>query len=247
MLNKKNIFNPIYILSDVRFLLSAIILILCAVALTPAISYLSKNYEKNSALIRKPLKDFDISKLPSFKDGWELEQQRNAPVKDLGTEEYMSLVFKTSKAGIPSVTRLFVTYYNDPADKVAHTPDVCSRQAGFTVIETSTITIDMPQLAPDYKKIKAQFHVLFREPIYAANIFVFFVENKFKHTRRQVRWALAMPGNRYTYFSKIEAAAVYTNPEDKDKAVQMAVQLLKEAIPELLDRHLPTIQQIKGP
>ena len=246
MLNKKNIFNPIYIMSDVRFLLSAIILILCAVVVTPTISYLLKNYGKHPALIRKPLKDFDISKLPSFKDGWELER-RNAPVKDLQTEEYIRLVFKTSQARIPFVVQLFVTYYNDPADKVGHTPDVCSRQAGFTVTEASTITIDMPQLAPDYEKIKAQFFVLFKEPDYVADIFVFFVENKFRHTRRQVRWALGMPGNRYTYFSKIEAAVVYKKPEDKDKAVQKAILLLQEALPELLANHFPTIQQIKKP
>jgi hypothetical protein len=247
MLNKKNIINPIYILSDVRFFLTAVILILCAVVLTPAINNLSKNYGKKSAFIRKPLKDFDVSKLPSFKkDDWEF-QKLDAPTKDMQTEEYIFLMFKTRHAKTPSVAQLLVTYYNDPADKVGHTPDVCGRQAGYIVTETSTITIDMPQLAPDYDKIKANVLILSKEPYYLVDIFVFFAENKFRCTRQQVRWTLAMPGNYYTYFSKIETGAVYKDPWDKDKAIQTAVLLLQETLSELLANHFPTIQQITKP
>jgi len=246
MLSRKNIFNPVYILADVRFILSAAILTVCALVLNPAISALSRNYGKKPIDVRKPLKNFDISKLPSFRDNWKFKQFR-APIKDLQTDEYVHLIFNAGPAMIPHRVELYVTYYSNQADKVGHTPEVCARQGGAIVDKLSTITIDTPQLAPDYKKIKARFIIFKESNYYFADIYVFLVEGKFRHTREQVRWALAMPGNRYTYFSKIEAAAPYQNPEDKNKAVQTAVELLREALVELLAEHFPTTQQIKKP
>jgi hypothetical protein len=246
MFSKKNIFTLTHTLVNVRFLLSAAVLIVCAVALNPAINTLSQHYGKRPIAIRKPLKNFDISKLTSFRDDWEFKHF-SVPVKDLQTDEYVHLVLKARPARIPSLAQLYVTYYSNPAEKVGHTPEVCGRQAGVTVTKISTITLDTPQLAPDYKKIKARLLILKESNDYAADIYVLLVEGKFTHTREQARWTVGIPGNRYTYFSKIETSVVYRNPEDKDKAIQIAAQLLREALVELLAEHFPTIQQIKRP
>jgi hypothetical protein len=206
---------------------------------------LSQNCGKKPVSIRKPLKNFDISKLSSFKGDWKYKQI-TAPVKDLQTDEYVHLAF-TNPMKVPPRAELYVTYYSNPADKVGHTPEVCARQGGAIINKLSTITIDTPQLAPNYDKIKARYIIFEQSNYYFADIYVFFVEGKFRHTREQVRWTLALPGGLYTYFSKIETAAIFQKLEDKDKAVQIAVQLLQEALPELLAEHFPTNQQIKRP
>lgn len=244
MATKKNIFALVYVFGNIRFLLSASVLIICAVALNPAISALSQYYGKKSAPIRKPLKNFDVSKLASFRDDWK-SKQVSAPVKDLQTDEYVHLVFLTDLKELSRRVELLVTYYNDPADKVGHTPEVCARQEGAVVTELSTITIKTPQLAPDFKEIVARFIVFKQKNYYYADIYVFLVEGKFRHTRNQVRWVLGMPGNQQTYFSKIEAGAFFFNPEGRDEAVKKTILLLQEALPELLAEHFPTAQQIK--
>ncbi len=242
---KKIIFSPAQTRGNIRFLVSIAILSVCALALNPAIGKLSKNFSKKPVSIRKPLKYFDISTLSSFKEGWKVKQA-TAPVKDLNTDEYVHLIFTNPKNN-PSRTELYITYYSNPGDKVAHTPEVCARQGGAIVEKLSSITIDVPQLAPDYQEIMARFIIFKETKYYYADIYVFFVENKFKYTRGQVRWTVAKPGNRCTYFSKIETAAVFTDLKDKDKAIQTCIILLKEALPELLASHFPTNEQIRKP
>jgi len=231
-------------LASARFLLSAVILIVAAVALQPGTKALAKKYEKKPMAIRKPLSAFDISRLPSFQTGWKYSWGREQ-IEDIGTAEYMHIIL--NRKGLipePKQVELLVTYYNNPRDKVPHTPDVCSRQEGAIIRKLSTLILDVPALADKHSKIKCRLVIMDFETVSFADIYLFFVEGKFRHTREQVRWDLGKPGNSRTYFSKIEAAVVFPTGGDPSHAIQACKTMLAEALPILLSEHFPTDEQI---
>lgn len=232
-------------LVSVRFLSAVIILASSAAWLRPAMQKLSIYYEKTSIAIRRPLKDFDISRLPSFKTGWEYKWL-TAPVEDVGTDEYVHIAFIKGRHSLSlSRAELFVTYYSDPQDKVPHTPEVCARQAGAIVRKLSTIMLDIPQLAPENQRIKARLLFLEYQKFNTVVIYVFCVEGQFKYSREQVRWMMAMPGNKHVYFSKIDAAIRYPTDGDPDEVVPLCKQLICEAIPLFVAEYFPSKEQLK--
>lgn len=230
------------------FILAAIILIFMAVLLRPTMASLRKHYQKETITLRQPLSEFDVGLLPSFKNReyrWE-----DISFKDVGTDKYIKIRFDEKKRNILfRSTFLFVTYYSDPNDQVPHTPDVCARQGGAILKSKSTITFDIPELGPDAAKVTANL-LFFYEPKYDIDsiyIYLFYVSGKFRTTRDQVRWEIKRPGDKYVYFSKIESdALLYSKYDDRDLVVEECKQLLREAIPVLINKHFPTRQQIKG-
>jgi len=232
-------------LISVRFLTAVAILALASVWLQPAIQRLAMAYEKKPIAICRSLLSFDVSTLPSFSDGWEYKWLA-APAEDVGTREYAHIAF-LGKTGSTRHTRaeLFITYYSDPRDKVPHTPEVCARQAGAIVKKLSTITLDIPQLKPEYQRIDARLVFLDYQKFSTVVIYVFCVEGQFKYSRGQVRWAMAMPGNHYVYFSKIEAAVSYPTDGDPEQVLPLCKRLICEAIPVLVAEYFPQKQLLK--
>lgn len=229
-----------------KFLISVIILLFSAIGLRPVIAALSEYYQKESIAVRRPLSQFDFSKLRSFQDGW-VRENIEISVKDVGTEEFLNVRFNKSDGTKNQSIILFVTYYSDPHDKVAHTPDVCARQSGSVMKKMTTITLDIPELEEEYGKIKVRL-LLFNEPKYNVNsvyLYVLFVSDRFKVHRDLVRWEIYKPGDKYVFFSKIESFSVYKLHEDPDDAIENCKQMLREAIPVLLRDHFPTRNQLK--
>lgn len=229
-------------LLSARFLLAAFVLIIAAVGLRGGIQALSAYYTKQPIDIRCPLREFDISRLPSFKDGW---VGTNIPPEEIETDEYA--IIKLKRQGVaesPKEAALFITYYSDPRSKVPHTPDVCYRQGGAVVKKMETITIDIPELT-QCPQAKVQL-LLFEMP--RSNqvvIFCFYVDGVFKHSREQVRWTMGKPGNRHTYFSKIETVSNYPLNEKPDKAIDVCRKLFCEAVAILVSEYFPTKEQLK--
>ncbi len=232
-------------LISVRFLAVVIILTSSAAWLRPAMQKLSVYYEKTSVAIRRPLQNFDVSCLPSFEKGWEYKRL-TAPVEDVDTDEYVHIAFLGGRHRLERTrAELFVTYYSDPRSKVPHTPEVCARQAGAVVRKLSTIMLDIPQLAPEHRRIEARIVFLEHQKFNAVVIYVFYVEGQFKYSREQVRWVMAMPGNRHVYFSKIEAAVRYPTDGDTEQVLPLCKQLICEAIPVLVAEYFPNKEQLR--
>ena len=240
----KNILSVVPPLLSRQFLLSAAVLAVAAIGLRPAVKALAEHYRKEPINIRKPLKEFDISRLPSFKSGWGTS---SIPPDDIETDEYAIIRFtREDISKEPKEVVLFVTYYSDPASKVPHTPDVCYRQGGATVRGMKNIAIDIPGL-PQYRKVKVRL-LLFQQQTYnQAVIFSFYVDGEFKHNREQVRWMIGKPGNRYVYFSKIETVANYPLDGNPGPAIDLCKKLFCEAASVLVSEHFPTKEQLKRP
>ena len=232
-------------LLSLRFLLSVAILFAAATGLRPGLQALEEHYMKEPIAIRKALKDFDFLSLPSFRKGWDFIR-KDTLKGDIGTDEFLYLdLMATDIMKNPDHFVLFVTYYSNPGDKIPHTPEVCSRQAGAIVRKMSTFTIDTPQLAPEYPSIKARLLILEKPEHYNIVAYVFFVEGHFRYSREQARWVIATPGNRHVYFSKIEAATFCPIGGDLTAGTDQCKNLLREALAVLLKEHFPLTEQLK--
>jgi hypothetical protein len=224
------------------FLFSAAVLSLAAVALRPGVEALSEHYTKEPIAVRKPLSEFDVSRLPSFKSGW---TRSDIPPDDIETDEYAIIRLSAEQpAQMPKEVVLFVTYYSDPESKVPHTPDVCYRQGGAVLKSMKNTTIAIPGLAQQ-SKITARL-LLFRQRGYnQVVIFSFFADGQFRNSREQVRWTIGKPGNRHVYFSKIETVASYPTDGSPVPAINLCKKLFAEAVSILVSEHFPTKEQIK--
>ena len=150
-------------------------------------------------------------------------------------------------AGTAGHAFLFVTYYSDPEDKVPHTPEVCYRQVGTVIRDSRTVTVDTPALLPEHGNITARSLRAEQKSTNGVIVYCFCANGEFYFDRNQVRWAISWPGDRYVYFSKIEAAAPYDAGEDPGPALQRAKTLLGEALSVLLSEHYPRTADLTGP
>ena len=229
-----------------RFLLSVLIFVLAGVGLRGGMLALEKRYTKHPINVRRSLREFNISGLSSFQNDWNLSIEENLQ-DDAETDEFLYLALRSKDLSKrPDPMALFVTYYSDPNSKVPHTPDVCARQAGAVVKKMDTIVIDTPQLGPQYRRVKARLLILSKEELNYVKIYVFLVEGQFQCSREAVRWIIGKPGNRYSYFSKIEATTFYLNDDDDvTDYIEDCKTLFREALYILLKDHFPENEQIK--
>lgn len=224
------------------FLLAFLVLCLTAVLLPPLLRVLASHYEKEPIAIRRSLKTFDPQSLPFLQKDWNFHY---SPVsaEEIGTEEYTYITFlRKDKLTSPQQMVLFITYYSNPRDKVPHTPEVCSRQAGAIVRQLTTATIDIPESGP----IEVKRLILDEQKYSSLTLYVFCVEGLFRHDREQVRWVIGKPGNRHVFFSKIEVAALLPANGDTQAAFEACKEVLSQAIPVLVNDYFPTKEQIQN-
>lgn len=232
---------------SVPFLISAFLIVFAATGLKPTLKSLAKSYTKKSIDPIKPLSEFDFSELPSFREGWEFRKVDRVD-EAVNTDEFiLTYLFRKDLYKKPTYTFLLVTYYSDPRDTAPHSPDVCYRQAGAIVKQLKTITIDTSNL-PGGKpsKIPAYMVVLdIPEGGQHLIIFTYCVEGVFRCKRWAVRWQIGKPGNRYTYFSKIEVAAPFEGEQEFRESVDLCKALLREALYKLVSEYFPSPETIK--
>lgn len=230
-------------LLSARFLLAVLILVFAATGLRPGMRALAEYYEKESIAPRRPLEEFDVSKLPSFRDGWEF--RRDDMTEGAETDEFVFTYLKR-KGTDAYIANLFVTYYSDPRDKVPHSPDVCYRQGGAVVKKMTTIMLDTPQLAPAHRQTEANLLLLqMPEGHEQVLLFCFCVEGSFTSKRDTARWIIGKPGNHYTYFSKIETTSSYTSGGNPSEALSLCKKLFSEALGALAKEYFPRSEDLK--
>ncbi len=239
------------------FVSCALVALTAGLTLRPGLRALAEHYRKESIAIRRPLAELDVSLLPSFRRAAGTVPA-SITAADLGTEEFIWLALSDESTNFERRTAsLLVTYYNNPRDKVPHTPEVCYRQQGTDITGVTTDTLETLRLAPENPRIKIRVMRVHQPqpPAWGVLAYVFCANGEFCHDREQVRWIIDRPGDRYTYFSKIEASAHYlpdagpgagpgAGPEGMVEAMQRAKRLLSEVLPVLIDEHFPTGVQV---
>jgi len=232
------------------FVLSVLALLIAGLGLRPASDALIRYYSKEPIELRRSLDAFNATRLPSF---------RHQPVRgrfgalsdteELGTDDWLNLVFEErdsdGPAKEPGTALLFVTYYSDPRDQIAHTPEVCYRQGGAVVEGITTVPVHLPDLAPEIPEIQARRLEIEQHGRKQILLYVFCCNGKFYHDREQVRIAIGWPGDKYTYFSKVEVVTPWPSGVDRQIPTERCQQLLSEAIPILVNEHFPRKEDLK--
>jgi hypothetical protein len=238
---QRGLFSPVV-------LVGAALLVAGAVGLQPACDGLINYFSKEAIAIRKPLEEFDVNGLMSFTES--PPQPGDVPIadeQDLGTAEGVVKFFSPKEAPeslSAERVRFFVTYYSDPRDQVPHTPEVCFRQSGTVVAGITSTTVPLPALAPDTPEITVRQLELGKEGTRAILLYFFCCNGSFYHDRERVRFAIGMPGDKYVYFSKVEAIMQWPKGATRDEVVGTCRDLLSEAVPILVRDHFPTAEQL---
>lgn len=219
------------------FLSCAVLLAVSAVGLRPAMESLARSYSKEPIPLRRLLSDFDVAALHSFRvpdDPFRLE----ISPADVGTEHYLWLDLEENpKSDLVQALWLVVTYYSDPRDKVPHTPEVCYRQMGTTVENLATVPVEASGIGAR-SPVRASRMDLVQGDRRGVLVYVFCANGDYYYDREQVRWRIGTPGDRYVYFSKIEAIAWHVG--DAAYAEEAVKKLLSEALTALAAEHFPT-------
>ena len=221
-----------------------LILAAAAIAANPAAQVIAQRFHKSAAALREPLATL---RDPSIKEIHRIEtaadEVRRLADSDVGTPDTL---LRTYSDGSKSYM-VFVTYYSNQRETIPHTPEVCYRQAGATVNSMSTVQLVLPPreggTAP--RPVEAKLLDIEADGTRRALAYVLCCEGAYHNDRESARIVLGLPGNRRTFFSKIEASAILSEGEDFPAAAQRAASLLQGVIPELERTHFPTQQQLR--
>ncbi|MHC4210990.1 MAG: hypothetical protein ACYSWT_14895 [Planctomycetota bacterium] len=245
-----------------------VILVAAAIGLQPALAAVIQKFSKQPIALRQSLDDFDVAGLQSFRpvlrrDLYE-ELYRHIPLTSVGTEDVIRLVVEPRLGADPDSTAddltLLVSYYSDPRDTVAHTPEICYRQGGSVVRSIEVVDVEVPGLETGPEVIAAKMieftPVLLigdeavvpdpEEGWRQAVIYTFVCNGGFYADREQLRWVIGTPGDKYTYFSKVEVGSTSPPEGDFEATRQRCKLLLGEALAVLANEHFPTKAQVRG-
>ena len=241
---------PLRAFLSTPFLISALVLLAAAAGIRPAIAALDAYYSKDPIAIRRPLKQFDDSQLVSFRRVTAREKMGLYLVPaDFGTDEWIAPVYTpiwlAHRGERKLNVMLNVTWFSNPRDTIPHTPEVCYRQGGATVHSVRTISLEVPGLPEKQRRIKARLLEIELRRLHSLVLYVFCCDGKFYHDRERVRWAMGWPGNKYTYFSKVEAVTAKTAGAGEQDPMYRCKRLLSEALPALISEHYPPPEALK--
>lgn len=227
------------------FLACLVLLVATPAALRPGWSILEQRLQKESIALRKPFDQFDWSAMTSFRRE-PMSEEELVELAPTGADDAFleQLIPKDSSLGTEPI-KLFVTYYSDPQDKVPHTPDVCYRQGSTTIERLETITIETPELAPKTPRLDVRFLQLRQPEASGVILYLFYANGRPCYSRNQVRFVTYMPGDRYVYFSKIEAITSIPHDADPTQAIECCKRVLQEALPILISEHYPDDAQLR--
>jgi hypothetical protein len=79
-----------------------------------------------------------------------------------------------------------------------------------------------------------------------AVVYTFVCNGRFYADREQVRWAIGRPGDKYTYFAKVEVGSTAPPDGDFEATRRHCKAMLGEALAVLVDQHFPTREQVRG-
>lgn len=222
------------------FITAMVILLIAAVVVPTGMRRVAERYGKKPIDLRVSLHDFDASSIRTFHYRPDIRVVGSGP-EWVGTEEMFTLIYTLPQERLDERPEhylvLFVTYYSDPEDTIPHTPEVCYRQAGGVVRNMDTMPVEIPGRADSPVTIRTLDIATGGDLVTVA--YAFYHNGRIVHDRERLRLLMAMPGDRYTYFSKIETVIRRSPAMTHDAALEHCARLFREALVELADRHYP--------
>ena len=233
----------------VPVLAAGIVLLAASLGLPSMLNWLDIRFEKQPIEIRKTLMNFEFENFASFSPVLQTDHFNvPAEVPGIETAEWIHLTydFNTAASTRPRDRQvlLLLSYYSDPRDKVSHTPEVCYRQAGWTLNDISAVTVAVGGLA-GAPAIQARLLDFEHDGSGVVVLYIFVSNGRFYADRERMRLAIGMPGDCHVYYAKIETVARFFKPQDREAAVERCRRLLAEAIVPMVQRYLPEDERVR--
>lgn len=194
---------------------------------------------KGALPIRKPLADFDRSKLAPLELTNVLKLSQET-VEELGTKEYLDWVLSAPKDGDSRIgCTLSVTYYTGTVDQVPHVPEECLYQGAFTQASDDMMKMALPKLGETIEIRRLSFYpprnITTRSYVY----YTICVNGVFSGHRDVVRLHMANPLDSHLYYSKVEVAIREPANGKIEELDEAARDILDKTITELMRSHWP--------
>lgn len=246
------------LLRQPAFVICVIILGVCAFGLRVAAEKMKWRFHKESAFLRKPLDELDVTRLGSYK----LLNAQKIPheiEQELGTKDYIQWTLQDTsmRKGKPgAVVNLFITYYTGSPDKVPHVPDWCYVGSGGQIETRKNTTIRVPGLDGDAQQDSQEDLLPVR--MLEINIprgdgddrlwvvYFFAVNGDFRCTRNEVRLRQNRLSDRYAYFSKVEISLSQSDKLGPDGTLAVVEKLAQTLLPVLMQEHWPDWEKLQG-
>ncbi len=230
------------------FLLCLILTGGAALGLRRGMIAVSHSLQKQPISLRRPLTLLKLGPESSFQPAERPTLPRPEQDAEVGTADlyWREFAQRGAGGGRGKHVGLLITYYSEAESKVPHSPDVCYRQVGVTVSGLYEAPIEVPELGAA-SPVRARVLHLEKGPWRAVLLFVFCANGEFFNDRQAVRWRIAWPGDRYVYFSKVEAMSSYRSDEDRPAALEACKALLRDALTALAREHYPETSTLRGP
>ena len=228
------------------FVAAAVILLAATLGMRPAIDGLIDHFSKDPIGLRRPLARLDTLQFDAFRYMPDRDEVARAfAYDDIGTDEWIAYVF-TEADDAKREYILFVTYYSDPRDSIPHTPEVCYRQAGGVVQGDRRRPLPIPD-HPELTGLTARELDIRQTGDRIAVVYVIVCNRKVFTGRESARLEIGRPGDKRTFFSKVEVVSIVPPGVPFEEAADRATALLAETLPILYDDHFATRADLARP
>lgn len=224
--NARRLWSPL-------FAFTAIAMAVLGIGIPPALSAIKAHFAKEPIDLRRTLHEFDPDRVPTFvtTDAW---APPSVDPRSLGTEEFYTEVFRPREDRDGSYA-LLLTFYNDPEDSIPHTPEVCYRQIGSVVDRMTRTKVKMADLG----EVDVRVLDISQGPHHLLIVYSIVHNGQAFYEREQVRLAMGIPGDKFTYFTKVEVATEVRRNQTREEALEKACRLLSESFEILREDYLP--------
>ena len=202
--------------------------------------------------IRRPLADFDRSRLAPYC----VKSAQLLPadvVHELGTEEYVNWDLEWPDPPVPAArsANLFVTYYTGVQDQVPHVAEECMHVAGFA--PAGDDTLDWGSIAGDRTlTVRRQLYTPPASPALTGTqgktlvYYTFGVNGVFRADRLSVRVKTLAEDESHLYYSKVELTFAGVADSAIAELDHVAEDLLRAVLEELIESHWPPAGSERG-
>jgi hypothetical protein len=206
---------------------------------------------KKEVLLRKPLKELDVTKLAPYELVFAGDIKQEI-LDNLGTDKYIEWTLRDTsikELNAPeALVHLFVTYYTNTPAQVVHVPEECYLGNGYSTVGSEVVHVRLPQSQEDVSIKVLTFErsaFLGRESRVA--MYTFHVNGQFASEGRLVTAIHNSTKSKHGYFSKVEVSfgTAEASPS-AEKSIEAGKRILQKVLPILIQDHWPDWQKVEG-
>jgi len=212
-----------------------------AVTTPVALGAIARAYEKEPIDLVRPFAALDVAALAPWTLDLEASPVSEAEEAWIGADEVFAATVEGGPVGaaVRAGTAMLLTYFADPGEAVTHTPEFCYLRAGCDILDRRLVP--MPEEVADLLEEAVEVEIRTARDVRLVT-YVFWHDGRAYHSRESLRFARGMPGDRHSYYAKVEVAQPFdpdAGPEARAAAAESSRRFLAALLRELSAEHFP--------